>query len=52
MWPASWDARSAEIEGILGYRSGDALVHRDDLVILRKDWQVQRRAGGLMSTPR
>ncbi len=33
--------KSAEIEGILGYRSGDALVHRDDLVILRKDWQVQ-----------
>ncbi|HTY94425.1 MAG TPA: glutamate 5-kinase, partial [Steroidobacteraceae bacterium] len=33
--------RSAEIEGILGYRSGDALVHRDDLVILRKDWQPQ-----------
>ena len=29
--------KSAEIEGILGYRSGDALVHRDDLVILRKE---------------
>ena len=29
--------RSAEIESILGYRSGDALVHRDDLVILRKE---------------
>jgi glutamate 5-kinase len=29
--------RSAEIESILGYRSGDALVHRDDLVIMRKD---------------
>ncbi|HTV79509.1 MAG TPA: glutamate 5-kinase [Steroidobacteraceae bacterium] len=29
--------RSAEIEGILGYRSGDALVHRDDLVMLRKE---------------
>jgi glutamate 5-kinase len=33
--------KSAEIESILGYRSGDVLVHRDDLVILRKDWQVQ-----------
>jgi glutamate 5-kinase len=33
--------KSTEIESILGYRSGDALVHRDDLVILRKDWQVQ-----------
>jgi glutamate 5-kinase len=33
--------KSAEIEGILGYRSGDVLVHRDDLVILRKDWQAQ-----------
>ena len=33
--------QSAEIEGILGYRSGDALVHRDDLVILRRDWQVE-----------
>ncbi len=32
--------KSAEIAGILGYRSGDALVHRDDLVILRKDWQA------------
>jgi glutamate 5-kinase len=29
--------KSAEIESILGYRSGDALVHRDDLVILRKE---------------
>jgi glutamate 5-kinase len=33
--------KSAEIESILGYRSGDALVHRDDLVIMRKDWQAQ-----------
>ena len=33
--------KSTEIEGILGYRSGDSLVHRDDLVILRKDWQAQ-----------
>jgi glutamate 5-kinase len=33
--------KSAEIESILGYRSGDALVHRDDLVIMRKDWQPQ-----------
>jgi glutamate 5-kinase len=33
--------KSADIESILGYRSGDALVHRDDLVILRRDWPVQ-----------
>jgi glutamate 5-kinase len=31
--------KSAEIESILGYRSGDALVHRDDLVILRKEME-------------
>ncbi|HTY51534.1 MAG TPA: glutamate 5-kinase [Steroidobacteraceae bacterium] len=29
--------RSAQIEGILGYRTRDELVHRDDLVILRAD---------------
>lgn len=28
--------KSSEIEAILGYRSGDELIHRDDLVILRK----------------
>jgi glutamate 5-kinase len=27
--------RSSEIEGILGYRGRDELIHRDDLAILR-----------------
>ena len=29
--------RSGEIEGLLGYRGRDELIHRDDLVILRGD---------------
>jgi glutamate 5-kinase len=29
--------RSGEIEGILGYRGRDELIHRDDLVILKHD---------------
>jgi len=29
--------RSAEIEGILGFRGRDEMIHRDDLVILRAD---------------
>ena len=29
--------RSTEIEGILGFRSRDELIHRDDLVLLRPD---------------
>jgi glutamate 5-kinase len=30
--------RSGEIEGILGYRGRDELIHRDDLVILKHDY--------------
>jgi glutamate 5-kinase len=29
--------KSAEIEGILGFRGRDELIHRDDLVILGQD---------------
>ncbi|HEX5419984.1 MAG TPA: PUA domain-containing protein, partial [Gammaproteobacteria bacterium] len=28
--------RSAEIEGVLGYRGRDEMIHRDDLVLIRK----------------
>jgi glutamate 5-kinase len=29
--------RSAEIEGLLGFRGRDELIHRDDLVILKSE---------------
>ena len=33
--------RSEDIETLLGFRGRDEVIHRDDLVILRKDWQAQ-----------
>jgi glutamate 5-kinase len=32
--------RSAEIEGLLGFRGRDELIHRDDLVILHNEVSV------------
>lgn len=34
--------KSSEIEGLLGYRGRDEMIHRDDLVILRTDHRAQR----------
>jgi glutamate 5-kinase len=31
--------KSGEIEAVLGYRGRDELIHRDDLVILKHDYQ-------------
>jgi glutamate 5-kinase len=36
--------KSSEIEGLLGFRGRDELVHRDDLVILRNDYRPAERA--------
>jgi glutamate 5-kinase len=37
--------RSAEIEGILGFRGRDEMIHRDDLVLLREETALQERVG-------
>ncbi|MGH8148942.1 MAG: glutamate 5-kinase [Steroidobacteraceae bacterium] len=36
--------KSSEIEGILGYRGRDEMIHRDDLVILERDGEPPRPA--------
>jgi hypothetical protein len=36
--------KSSEIEGLLGFRGRDEMVHRDDLVILRSDYRPAERA--------
>jgi glutamate 5-kinase len=37
--------RSAEIEGILGFRGRDEMIHRDDLVLLKEEPALQERVG-------
>jgi glutamate 5-kinase len=37
--------RSAEIEGILGFRGRDEMIHRDDLVLLKEETALQERVG-------
>ncbi|MGH8289479.1 MAG: glutamate 5-kinase [Steroidobacteraceae bacterium] len=37
--------RSSEIEGILGFRGRDEMIHRDDLVLLKQEPDRQARVG-------
>ena len=37
--------RSSEIEGILGFRGRDEMIHRDDLVLLKEEPALQERVG-------
>jgi glutamate 5-kinase len=37
--------KSSEIEGILGFRGRDEMIHRDDLVLLKEEPAVRERVG-------
>jgi glutamate 5-kinase len=37
--------RSSQIEGILGFRGRDEMIHRDDLVLLKQEPDLQARVG-------